>query len=427
MALSSYYGQLVSQRRELHKWPESAWTEFSTTYYLVEKLKSWGYTDILLGKQIVNPEGVFGREEAEVQAGLEAARSRGVPESFIEATGGYTGCLAVLDTGRPGPTVALRFDIDCIPVQETDAATHVPAKEGFLSEHAGFMHACGHDCHMSIGLTTAKYAMEHKDELCGKLKILFQPAEEGVRGANSVAESGVLDDADYFLSSHIGMIAKYGEVIIDPVGFLCTTKYDVTYTGKPAHAGIEPNAGHNALAAACSATLQLLGIPRHGSGMTRVNIGTLTAGKGRNVIPPNALLKMEVRGETAEINDYMSEQAMNIVKGNAVSYGVESSVRIMGSACDMKNDPELIAMLRETAESIPEITKITERANFGGSEDASLLARRVKAHGGKVAFFVNGANLEGGHHQFNFDVNEEALDTGFRMMTGMIGKLLGRK
>ena len=220
---------------------------------------------------------------------------------------------------------------------------------------------------------------------------------------------------------------KYGEVVIDPWGFLCTTKFDVTYTGKPAHAGIEPNAGRNALAAACSATLQLLGIPRHGSGMTRVNVGMLNAGKGRNVIPPNATMVMEVRGETAEINDYMADQAMAIIKGNAISYGVDYDVRKMGAACDMKNDPDMIDALREVAKGIPEIKTITEKANFGGSEDASLLARRVKDHGGKVVFFVNGADREAGHHQFNFDVNEEALDTGFKMFAGMVKKICGRK
>ncbi|MCI5851536.1 MAG: amidohydrolase [Sutterellaceae bacterium] len=426
MALSSYYPQLVAQRRELHQWPEPGWTEFTTTWYLVQKLKAWGY-QVLVGTKVVNPEAVLGRSEKEVEAGLAAARAHNVPEEFLKATEGYTGAVGILDTGRPGPTMAMRFDIDCIPVQETADPNHVPNKEGFRSKHDGYMHACGHDTHMSIGLTVAKWCVDHKDELCGRVKIVFQPAEEGVRGANAVAASGVLDDVDYFLGSHIGMVAKYGEVVIDPYGFLCTTKYDVTYSGKPAHAGVEPNAGRNALAAACSATLQLLGIPRHGKGMTRVNVGMLNAGKGRNVIPPNATMVMEVRGETGEINDFMAEQAMNIIKGNAISYGVEYSVSKMGAACDMKNDPEMIDLLRETAKTIPEIKTITESANFGGSEDASLLAKRVKEHGGKVAFFVNGADRKAGHHQFNFDVNEPALDTGFQMFAGMVKRILARK
>lgn len=314
----------------------------------------------------MKPEACLGRDEKEVQTGLQAAREHGVSEEFLKATEGYTGCVGVLDTGRPGPTMAMRFDIDCIPVQETDDPNHIPNKDGFRSKHNGFMHACGHDCHMSIGLTTAKWIVDNKDSLTGRIKIVFQPAEEGVRGANAVA-------------------------------------------------------------AACAATMQLLGIPRHGSGMTRVNVGILQAGTGRNVIPAHAKLVMEVRGETAAINDYMSEQAMNIIKGCAISYGVKYDVRTMGAACDMKNDPEMVKMLREVAGTIPEVKQITGEANFGGSEDASLLAKRVTEHGGKAAFFVTGADRKAGHHQFNFDVNEPALDVGFRMFTGMVKKICGRK
>lgn len=422
---TQYYDQLVTQRRELHQYPELGWSEFATTYYLTQKLQAWGY-EVLLGTKVVNPEAVYGREEKDVQMGLARAKERGVPDSFIEKTEGYTGCVAVIDTGRPGPVMGMRFDIDCIPVQETDSAEHLPNKEGFRSKYDGSMHACGHDTHMSIGLTVAKWVKDNIDSLKGKVKIVFQPAEEGVRGASAVAASGVLDDIDFFLGSHIGMVAKYGEVVLDPWGFLCTTKYDVEYTGKPAHAGVEPNAGRNALAAACSATLQLLGIARHGSGMTRVNVGVLNAGSGRNVIPAKAKMVMEVRGETGAINDYMSEQAKNIIEGNAKSYGVEYSIRVMGAACDMANDPGMVQMMTEVAKTIPEITKVTGRANFGGSEDASLLAKRVCEKGGKAAFFVSGADRTAGHHQFNFDVNEPAMDIAFQMFTGMVGKICGK-
>lgn len=107
----------------------------------------------------------------------------------------------------------------------------------------------------------------------GKFKIVFQPAEEGVRGASAIAASGIVDDADYFLGSHISFMADTGEIVAAPYGLLCTSKYDVTFKGKPAHAGKEPNAGRNALAAACNAVVQMMGIPRHGGGMTRINVG----------------------------------------------------------------------------------------------------------------------------------------------------------
>ena len=105
MAFSSYYPQLVEQRRQLHKWPEPGWTEFTTTYYLAKRLKEWGY-EVLLGTHVVNPESCFGREKKDVEEGLRIARERGVSEEFLKATEGYTGCVGVLDTGRPGPTMA---------------------------------------------------------------------------------------------------------------------------------------------------------------------------------------------------------------------------------------------------------------------------------------------------------------------------------
>lgn len=111
--MTDYTKQLVEQRRELHQWPEEGWTEFWTTNYIVTKLRSWGY-EVLLGTKIINPEQVFGRNEKLVQEGIKNALARGVSQSFIDETEGYTGCVALLDTGKEGPTTAFRFDIDCV-------------------------------------------------------------------------------------------------------------------------------------------------------------------------------------------------------------------------------------------------------------------------------------------------------------------------
>ena len=300
----AYHDQLIEIRRHLHTMPEEGWSEFTTTAFIVGKLREYGY-EVLLGKKVINPDNCLGRNLKVVEAGLKLARENGVSEELLAEMDGLTGCVGVMDTGRPGPTLAIRFDIDCVPVTESTEDCHIPAREGFISKRPGLMHACGHDAHTSTGLAVAHWFADNVDQMNGKIKILFQPAEEGVRGAAGMAASGILDDADYFLGAHIAMMCKSGEVSVNPYGFLCTTKLDVTYTGRPAHAGVEPNAGHNAMAAACNAFVQLLGIARHGSGMTRINVGQLVAGEGRNVIPSHAVMKMEVRGETGEINQYM--------------------------------------------------------------------------------------------------------------------------
>lgn len=423
MAQGSYHDQLVSIRRELHQFPEEGWTEFCTTAFITEHLRQMGW-EVLLGEKVVSRKDCLGRSEKLVAEAIETAKARGVSQALLDEMQELTGCCAVLDTGRPGPTVALRLDIDCNNVQENPDATHRPSAEGWASKRPGLMHACGHDSHASLGLAIARWVTEHKDELNGKLKIVFQPAEEGVRGAAGVAASGIVDDCDIFLSSHIAMMAKTGEIATSPVGFLCTTKYDVTFTGRPAHAGVEPNAGCNALAAACHAVTQLLGIPRHGSGMTRVNVGRLVAGEGRNVIPVNAKLVMEVRGETGEINQFMAQQTENIIEGVAKSFGVQYKIEKMGEAVDLVNDQELVDMLDDVAMKTEGVTKVLHGVNFGGSEDATILARRVQAHGGKAAYFVLGSNRTGGHHTAEFDIDESALDIGLAIYAEMLKRLM---
>ena len=423
MAQCAYHDQLISIRRELHQFPEEGWTEFCTTAFIVEHLRKLGY-EVLMGEKVVSRKDCLGRDPKLVAQAIETAKARGVSEALLTEMQELTGCVAVLDTGRPGPTVALRFDIDCNNVQENPSQEHRASREGWASKRPGLMHACGHDSHISSGLAIARWAMEHKDELNGKLKIVFQPAEEGVRGAAAVAASGIVDDCDYFLSSHIAMVAKSGEIVTSPIGFLCTTKFDVTFKGRPAHAGIEPNAGRNALAAACHAVTQLLGIPRHGSGMTRVNVGRLVAGEGRNVIPVNAKLVMEVRCENSEINDYMVEETQNIIAGVSKSFGVETHVEKMGEAVDLFNDKEMVDMLDDVCSKTEGVKKVLHDVNFGGSEDATILARRVQAHGGKAAYFVLGSDRAGGHHTADFDIDESSLDVGVAIYSEMLKRLM---
>lgn len=421
--LSAYHDQLINIRRQLHQNPEEGWSEFTTTAFLVTTLRGYGY-DVLTGRKVVAPEACLGREESVVKAGLERARRNGVGEELLSEMEELTGCVAVLDTGRPGPTLAIRFDIDCVPVTECTDDTHVPAKEGFISKNPGFMHACGHDAHMSMGLAVAHWIMDNKDKLSGKIKILFQPAEEGVRGAAGMAASGILDDCDYFLGSHVAMSAKSGEIATNLYGYLCTTKLDVTFHGKPAHAGACPQEGRNALTAAANATVQMMGISRHSGGMTRINIGQLIAGEGRNVIPSKAVMKLEVRGETGEINQYMVDQVTNICKGIAMSFGVTYEMRKMGEAVDLTADQELVDILNAAGRATPGITVVDKALNFGGSEDATILARRVQAHGGKAAFFLWGSDRPSGHHTSTFDIKESDLDPALEVWTHIIPAIL---
>lgn len=413
--------QLQQWRRQFHSYPEIGWTEFVTTAYLIKQLRQLDF-DVKVGKDVIHPDFIRGARREIIEQGLANARAYGTSEALLQEMNGITGCAAILDTGKPGPTIALRFDIDCVGVQETAAINHLPNKEGFASCQKNLMHACGHDGHMAIGLGVANWLMENKSQLTGKIKLLFQPAEEGVRGARPMAESGIVDDVDYFFAMHLGFIANSNEIVINPQGFLCTTKYDFRFYGAPAHAGAQPHLGKNALAGACHAVTQMLGIAHHGDGMSRINVGVIRAGEGRNVIPAFAEIQIEVRGENEAINNYMCQEVERIANGIAISFDLKVEHEIMGEAVDLENDLEMSSLLSNVISAHPELKTIPSRL-FGGSEDATILAKRVQHRGGKAIYFVVGANLTAGHHQAEFDFDEKQLLTAVTLLTECIKKL----
>ena len=322
----SLHKQLIEWRRDFHRHPELGFLEMRTSTIVADTLVKLGY-DIKIGRQVMNPDFTMGKpSDEETKAHYEWAKENGaVLEYLDQVSEGYTGIVATLDTGREGPTAAFRVDMDALPIYESEDSSHVPLKEGFRSVN-NEMHACGHDVHTSIGLGLATLLMEHKDTINGTIKLLFQPAEEGTRGARSMVEAGVVDDVDYFVASHIGTGVPYNHFLASNNGFLATSKIDVTFKGVSSHAGGQPEEGKNAMLAAANAVINLNAIPRHSGGATRINVGELHAGSGRNVIAGSANLKIETRGTTAELNDYMKQYAESIIKGAAQMFQVESTM-----------------------------------------------------------------------------------------------------
>ena len=296
--------------------------------------------------------------------------------------------------------------MDALPIRESDDCSHVPAKLGFASERVGIMHACGHDGHSAVGLTVAHWLWDHKDELCGKFKILFQPAEEGVRGARPMSESGIVDDVDYLMGSHVGGAFHSGEVCVCDGGFLASTKFDINFIGLQAHAGNAPNKGHNALVAAACATMMIQGIPRHADGVSRVSVGKLMAGEGRNIIAAHASMEMEVRGETQEVNDFMAENVENIIAGVEKAYQVKAEISKAGESSTLVLCPEMYSKMEEAMHNVPGISVKARYHGPAGSEDCSWLIRKVAEHGGQAGFFMYGCEHKG-HHRPDFDIQDE--------------------
>src|SRR5699024_4123552 len=140
-------------------------------------------------------------------------------------------------------------------------------------------------------------------------------AEEGTRGAKSMAAAGVVDDVDYFIASHIGTGVPHRHFVAANNGFLATTKMNVSFQGTASHAGGNPELGKNALLAAASAALNMHAISRHSAGASRVHVGELHAGSGRNVVANQATMLIETRGETSAINDYIKENVIHVIQG----------------------------------------------------------------------------------------------------------------
>lgn len=418
--------EMRSTRRDLHKYPEAAWTEFRTSAIIAERLSSLGLKP-MTGTDVIDVSSVMGRpDEAEIDRHIARAREQGAPAEWLDRIGRYTGVVADIETGRPGPTVALRFDIDCVDVDEEKGGAHRPAHDGFASVNTNAAHACGHDAHTAIGLGTARALVSMKDKLNGRIRLIFQPGEEGCRGAYAMMKKGVVDCADYFIAMHIGMGARTGLLGLSCIGFLATTKFNVRFKGVPAHAAGASHIGRNALLSAAAATLGLHSIAPHADGSTRINVGILNAGTGRNVIPAEAVMKAETRGCTSAAAEYMYARAVEVINGAAAMYGTKAEIVKAGETITMKSDEKLIRLIGDAVRRAGIFAEVQDSVNVGGSEDAAWLMKRVQDRGGQAVYMALGSAIAAPHHNSCFDIDEDAMLPGVRALTAA-AEALGRQ
>lgn len=405
---NSYLQRLIGWRREFHQYPESGWLEFYTTSKIADSLEEWGY-ELYVGKELNVSERMGLPNETMIERFYDAATHAGANEKWLsKMEGGYTGVLAVLETGKPGPTVCFRVDIDALPIFESTEEEHVPNNLAFRSQNDGFMHACGHDSHIAIGLGLAEQIMKHRDQFGGTIKIIFQPAEEGVRGAASIVQSPLFDNIDYFFALHIGTGVEAGKFVAGSAGFLATSKFDATITGVAAHAGGVPEEGKNALLAAAQATVALHSLPPHSKGSHRINVGTLHAGLGRNVIPSTAQMELEVRGETTEVNTFYENAVKQIFAGIETMYGVRIELKKVGEAISVPSSKALSTILADVADGLHIPYEVYSNFN-SGSEDATFFMDRIQKNGGLATYSIIGTDLAAGHHHEKFDIREEDM------------------
>lgn len=418
--------RVIAYRRDFHKFPETAWTEFRTASLVAENLYRLGY-NLKLGKEIIDEGARMGVPSAEKLAqNYQRALKQGAVKEFAkQMQGGFTGVVAEIENGL-GPVLAFRFDLDALSIKESNASTHQPEKLGFASFNAGKMHACGHDGHTALGLGLAEFLSVHKSELQGKIKLIFQPAEEGVRGAKAMVAAGVTADIDYLFGLHLGTGTKSGELYPGVSGFLATSKFDVSFQGQAAHAGNHPEMGKNCLLAAASAALNLQAISRHGDGVTRINVGYLEAGSGRNIIPDQADLMIETRGGTTDLNQYMYQKALTILENTAQMYELKMTTTLVGGAVSAQSDFELVDLVRKLAVQTKEFDLVHDSSyQSGGSEDFTYLLKDVQSRGGKGCYIGLGSQLAAANHTPEFDFNEADLLSGIKLLARLSFALSG--
>ena len=422
--------QLIQYRREFHHFPEIGWREFRTSARVGEILTNMGY-EVIMGPDLINVESIGEPEKLDantVHAEMDRAIQQGANPRLVEQTKGIPGVMAVLDTQRLGPVTAFRFDIDALPYQEKGSEGFRPFDEGYFSSVPTAVHACGHDGHTAIGLGVAEELLARKNELCGKIKLFFQPAEESFYGAQSIVDKGHLEDVTNFIALHIGLSAENKPLPSNTIAcgckdFVSDRQLDVYFKGKAAHPCGAAQEGKNALLAACSAALNIHSIAPHEEGLSRVNVGEMHAGLCANTIAPEAMMRVEYRGQSSNVSAYLGKRIMAIIEGAAISYELGYSIVDYGEVPAAKSDDEMMKIISNAAQNVSWFKKIYFEGNIGGTDDAAVMMKKVQENGGKAAYVGIGADTTNPLHNPQFDFDEECLKPSVELCVNAVAML----
>ena len=377
-------GDLVAWRRDLHQHPELGFHETRTA-------------------------GVIARALGDL--GLEART--GVAE---------TGVVALLEGGRPGRTLLLRWDMDALPIEE---ATGAP----YASLEPGRMHACGHDGHVAIGLGVSRLLHAHRAELPGRVQLVFQPAEEGLGGAQRMIGEGVLEA----VPPHVALGVHLWNA--RPVGWLGLPDgpmmagadvIEIEILGQGGH-GAAPHQTHDPVVAASQVVSALQTIVARGIdplATAVVSITQLRAGEAFNVIPDRAILRGTVRTFETEVRQTVLRRIEELAVGIAAAMGCTAHVRLTPLTPPVVNDAPITARVRAAARRLFSDGSLDETERTMVSEDMAFFLQAVPG----CFVFVGSANpargLDAAHHNPAFDFDEAALPRAVALLSAAAFDLL---
>ncbi|WP_223668879.1 amidohydrolase [Kangiella shandongensis] len=394
-AADSLEQKVIDWRRHLHQNPELSNREFETSKYIARHLEALGL---------------------EVTTGVA-----------------HTGVVAVLKGGKPGPVVALRADMDALPVKERAELPFASKAIGeYLGKEVPVMHACGHDTHMAILMGVAELLTGIKDQLPGTVKFIFQPAEEGAPpgeegGAELMVKEGVLKnpDVDVIFGLHISAGTDVGTINIRKRGIMAgSDDFKITIKGKQAH-GSTPWDSIDPIVTATQIINGLQTIVSRHMPLTRqasvVTVGTIDAGVRSNIIPETA----EMTGTIRTLSTQDRERILELVRKKATligeSMGAEVEVKVPYSSSYpvTYNNPELTDQMMPTFKEVAGANHVNIIPPITGAEDFSFYAREVPG----VFFFIGGkpkglpASEAAPHHTPDFYIDESGMKLGVKALS----------
>ena len=381
--------ELVSMRRELHQIPETGGDLPKTKAYIMGKLKELG-----------------------------------IP--FVEnATD--SGLVATIEGGKPGKTLALRADMDALPITEEN---DVP----YRSKHEGKMHACGHDTHVTMLLGAAKVLNENKENIHGNVKLLFQTDEEGSRGAERLCAEGHLNGVDAIFGTHIGTIISKdipaGTVISTPGCCMASfDKFVIKVKGFGCH-GSTPEKGVDPINIASHIVINLQEVVAREIAAVKpavLTIGHIERGFAYNVIPSEVLIEGTIRALEEDVRQELAKRIGEIASATAAAFRGEVEYEMIWGAPPVINDAGMAKLAADCARDIVGDEKVIDHVdapNMGG-EDFAYYVKQVPG----AFLFLSSANPEKHtdvpHHNPKFNVDEDVFWIGSALFVRIAEKFLG--
>ena len=378
--------ELVAWRRQLHQKPELGFKEQQTAEFIVQKLQAWGI---------------------EHQAGIA-----------------QTGIVALIEGDRPGPVLAIRADMDALPIQEQNEVA-------YKSQHDGIMHACGHDGHVTIALGTAYYLSSHRADFAGTVKIIFQPAEEGPGGAKPMIEAGVLKnpEVDAIIGLHLWNNLPLGTVGVRSGALMAAVEsWRCTLRGRGGH-GAMPHQTIDSIVLAAQVVngLQTI-VARNVNPIDSavITVGKLHAGTANNVIADSAQMAGTVRYFNPDYAHFFERRIEQLIQGICQSHGATYELEYWRLYPPVINDPAIADLVRSVAETVVETpTGVVPECQTMGGEDMSFFLQEVPG----CYFFLGSANPEKNlaypHHHPRFDFDETALSLGVEIFVRCVERFCG--